>query len=73
MCPGGHDENKDRDCHDDYDQDNHDDQYVHGDHDDQYDHLGHDDHHICKEVGGCMQASFLTRCARIAASIAQND
>ena len=28
--------------------------------------LDHDDHRICKEVGGCTQAScYLTRCARI--------
>ena len=28
------------------------------DHDDHDDHLDLDDHHVCKEVGGCTQASW---------------
>ena len=51
--------------------DDHDDYDVHGDHDDHLNqdaHLDHGNNHICKEVGG-----FLTRCARIAASITLNE
>ena len=36
----------------------HDDHFDHDDHPDHDDHINHDDHRICKEDGGCTQASL---------------